>query len=277
MVKREGMPAEIVESKKKDLKKLKQEQTYKKNAIRNQSKYRAIRLNEKKKWDRARKRCDKQIQVIQNKIIPEGMEYEEFEKLKEKEIGEQNEILEQTDKDQDYITYFPLNEKYISLYIKTEMPEEVLAKRELLREKAHKLKMQKMGVKRREMKLADKVDDEVTGDKYDQKKPREVSDTFFVPSDQEVEEDEYTRIVDKVGKVIKIEDPIRARIQRSKEKGAYSTSYSNNNENKKPYEKPRAFPNKGKPAKPQPIKIKARNYRVSNANLATAKKTHVKF
>jgi hypothetical protein len=100
------------------------------------------------------------------------MEYEEFEKLKEKEIGEQNEILAQTDKDQDYITYFPLNEKYISLYIKTEMPEEVLAKRELLREKAHKLKQQKMGVKRREMKLADKVDDEVTGDKYDQKKPR---------------------------------------------------------------------------------------------------------
>jgi hypothetical protein len=49
MVKREGMPAEIVESKRKDLKKLKQEQTYKKNAIRNQSKYRAIRLNEKKK------------------------------------------------------------------------------------------------------------------------------------------------------------------------------------------------------------------------------------
>jgi hypothetical protein len=97
----------------------------------------------------------------------------------------------------------------------------------------------------------------------------EASDTFFVPSDQEVEEDEYTRLVDKVGKVIKI--------QRPNVKGEFSTSNSKNNEIKKPYEKPRAFPNKGKPAKPQPIKIKARNYRVSNANLATAKKTHVKF
>lgn len=231
------------------------------------------------------KKAGKEILAINNKMIPEGMDYEEFEKLKAEEIAAQQAILDQCEKDLDYINFFPHNEKYISLYIKTEMPEEVLAKRDQLRVKVQNLKNQKLASKKREMKYADKVTDEVTDTKHDikkqkeiiSKKIKEIPDTFFVPSDQEVEEDEYTRIVDKSGKVIKIEDPIKARLQRSREQGAYTGAYNNDNDIKKANaSKPKPFVRKVN-AKPQVLKIKARTYRVNNADLAKDKKTHIKF
>ena len=167
------------------------------------------------------------------------------------------------------------------------MSEEALQKREELKLKAYKIKEQKEKFKKREMKLADKPTDEVTmiNERPEKRKKRiekeaekEAEDNFFLDEDAEIEEDEFTRIVDKSGKVIKIEDktkPKRSRYEEDKE------VYEPKIDNSKIHRGPKDFKDskKGrKPAKAQPMKIKARSYRVNTANLAaTKKKVHVKF
>jgi len=265
------MPAEIIEAKKKEILELKAKKRYKKDVIRNQDKYKQIRLNEKKKCLRKRKRAEKELQDIKNSVIEEGQTTEEFEEAKNKKIEEIQKQLDLIERDLDYTTYFPIGEKYISLYINNEKTEEYLAKIENLRQMVEKVKHRKQNLKKRDLKLADKViEDEpqvsYNGGEYRTEEDK-VEDNFFLDDDAEVEIDEYKRIVDRSGKIIKIEDRSRAKNYRQ-------------NEDKRMQERDRFNRNKFKGKKPekQKIKIKARSYRVSQANLqGVKKKIHMKF
>lgn len=99
LVTKEGMPAEIIEAKTKDLLELKKQLRYKKWALRNYTKYKQIRLNEKKKCMRRQKRAEKEIKAINNRIIKEGQTMKEWEEQKEEDTKEQQEILVQLEKD----------------------------------------------------------------------------------------------------------------------------------------------------------------------------------
>ena len=270
------MPTEIVEAKKKDLEELKTRQKYKRGVVRNQDKYRSIRLNEKKKWLRKKKRAEKEIAAINNRIIGEGQSFEDFEESKAKDIEALEKEIVQHDKDLDYITYFPLGEKYISLYAKNEMGNEILDKRDKFRHQANKAKLHQENFKKREMKLANKITDEVAQPlpevdiRYKNPEEQVPEDTFFIDSDHEIEKDEFNRIVDRSGKILKIEDKERAKKLRKKEE---NKSFDRNG-----VEYIHAPKRTKKQEKAAPIKIKARNYRVNRANLsAVKKKTHVKF
>lgn len=282
LLEREGLPKEIIEAKKKDLDELKGQFKHRKNALRNAAKYREIRLNEKKKCYRIRKRAEKEIANIKNKMIGQDQTYEEFEAEKESLIKAQQDIIDQCDKDLVYINNFPPSEKYISLYIKTEMPEDVLKKREELRQKAEKQRHSKEVFKRREMKMADKERDDIIQEEPEQKKSHkkkkeEELDNFFVESDAEVERDEYDRIVDKNGKVIKVAQPNRKIQYEGDKKDSYIVDhrkpqllFQNNSRNQSR--------GHAKPPKPQQIKIKARSYRAqSTAATNSKKKQHIKF
>lgn len=289
-INREGVPQEIVDAKKKDIFELKQKVRYKKEALRNFTKYKQIRFHERKKCLRRRKKAEKEIEKIKKRIIGVDETIEQFEAKKEEDIKEQQVIIDQCDDDLIYINEFPIQHKYISLYTTNEMPEEILQKREKLRETIFKQRHAREQFRKREMKITDKdgnnEENEVEPAKQ-VKKNVEPVDTFFVEEDQEVEPDEFQRIVDKTGKVIKIENPNKGYKRQKVSESDHGSRPRQNNRFDRSNNRGGRFASKGKSfndtkpkkeAKAQPIKIKARTYRVSAANLATGnKKQHIKF
>jgi hypothetical protein len=104
-------------------------------------------------------------------MIKEGQTIDEWEEEKENDMKKQQEVIEQLDKDLgncfhpmyscfiEYIMYFPKEHKYISLYTTNEMPEEVMKKREELREIVNTQRLSHANFKRREMKMVDKQEE----------------------------------------------------------------------------------------------------------------------
>lgn len=227
---------------------------------------------------RKRKKAEKEIEKIKNRIIEEGQNIEDFEAKKAEDIKAQQEIIDQCDKDMDYITYFPINHKYISIYSQNEMPPEVAAKVVKLRDIVAKQKHAKEMFKKREMKQADKEENpEVLDTKIVKETKEPEIDPFFVEGDAPVEDDEYKRIVDKTGKVIKVEEPGKAKEKKFERRHDNKFNKWNNDKprNQKNFQRQSSKP---KNEQNQPMKIKARSYRVSNVNLASEKKkSHVKF
>lgn len=287
---REGLPQEIIEAKKNEIFELKKKVRNKKEALRNFAKYKQIRFHERKKCLRRRKKAEKEIEQIKKRMIGVDETIEQLEAKKEEEIRAQQAIIEQCDNDLIYINEFPIQHKYISLYTTNEMPEEILQKRDKIRESIFKQRHARAQFRKREMKTTD-IDGKNEETEVEPVKKfnqiEEPIDTFFVEGDQEVEEDEFQRIVDKSGKVIKIEKPDKgykrqkvnesdhgsrprqnSRFDRSNDRGGRFAGKNNSFNDTKPK----------KPVKAQPIKIKARTYRVSTANLTAAdKKQHIKF